>query len=210
MAIPAPDACVFVVDDDEAVRESLATLLRTEGLTVETHGSAQSFLDALTPDRVGCLVTDVRMPEMDGLTLLDLLVRNGRRMPVIVVTGHGDVALAVRAMKAGAFDFVEKPFADAAMLGSVTAALAHARASAEAELAAADVADRLAALTPREHDVLERLIAGRPNKVIAHELGISIRTVEFHRSRVMQKMRARSMPELVRMAISTRVRDLAT
>jgi len=193
---------VHVVDDDEAVRNSLELLLESAGFRVRTYDSAKSLL-AASPDLVaGCVLTDVRMPEMDGLELQRRLTELGTRIPVIVMTGHGDVPIAVEAMKAGAADFLEKPFDDVQLLGSVNSALAasqHAREEAEA---VAEIAARLASLTPREREVMDRLVAGQPNKAIAYDLGSSPRTVEVHRARVMEKMRAHSLPELVRMAIA--------
>lgn len=192
---------VFVVDDDEAVRDSLASLLEAAGHTVETFASARAFLDAHASRQSGCLVVDIRMPDMDGLTLQERLAAEGARLPVIVVTGHGDVPLAVRAMKAGALDFIEKPFMEDAILQSVARALALAQSASVEENAAAGIAERLAGLTPREREVFDRLMAGKPNKVIAYELAISPRTVETHRARVMDKMQAQSLSHLVRMAL---------
>ena len=196
---------MFVVDDDEAVRDSLAVMLEAEGLAVEAFASGRALLEALAPgQRPGCVVADVRMPDMDGLELLDrLMARDGGRPPVIIVTGHGDVPMAVRAMKAGAVDFIEKPFTPELILDTVRRHLEGPReACAEAPGEGGEVALRLGRLTPRERDVLEQLVIGRPNKVIAYELGISPRTVEIHRARVMEKMGARSLSHLVRMALA--------
>lgn len=193
---------VHVVDDDEAVRRSLALLLNSFGLTTETYASAEIVLDGMAELRPGCLVVDIRMPGMDGLALQDELTRRGCRLPVVVVTGHADVALAVRAMKAGAIDFVEKPYSEEDMLRAVTAALARAADNRQSVAPVEAALGRIAALTPRERDVLGRLVDGRPNKVVAHELGISPRTVEIHRANLMEKLGCRSLAEAVRIAIT--------
>jgi two-component system response regulator FixJ len=190
----ADGVTIFVVDDDEAVRGSLQALLEAEGYAARTFESAGGFLDSDAPGQPGCLIADIRMPDMDGLEL--------QEEPVIVVTGHGDVPLAVRAMKAGAIDFLEKPYDEAVLLGSIRRALSEAQQASERAAAAQETAERLASLTERERQVMELLTAGRPNKVIAYELDISPRTVEIHRARVMEKMRAKSLAELVRMVVS--------
>ncbi|WP_135469268.1 response regulator FixJ [Crenalkalicoccus roseus] len=201
---------VHVVDDDEAVRRSLAMLLRSAGMAVRTHPSALAFLDALPSlgeGDIGCVLTDVRMPGMDGLQMLRQLRAQGFAKPVIVMTAHGDIATAVQAMKAGALDFIEKPFDDEALLAALDAALAAPApeapppAAPPADPAASEAAARIAALSPREREVLELLTAGKPNKVIAHELGISPRTVEVHRARMMERLGARSLAEAVRLAL---------
>lgn len=193
---------IFVVDDDEDVRGSLQALLEAEGFAAEAFESASAFLASDAPTRPGCLIADIRMPDMDGLELQEELVRRKALLPVIVVTGHGDVPLAVRAMKAGAIDFLEKPYDEAVLLGSIRRALNEAHEASERAAAAQEAAERLASLTEREHQVLDLLAAGRPNKVIAYELDISPRTVEIHRARVMEKMRAKSLAELVRMVVA--------
>ncbi len=198
----ADELTIFVVDDDEAVRSSLQALLEAEGFTAEIFESAGAFLAGDAPSRAGCLIADIRMPDMDGLELQEELVRRKAGLPVIVVTGHGDVPLAVRAMKAGAIDFLEKPYDEAVLLASLRRALDEAQQASERASAAQETGDRLASLTERERQVLELLTAGRPNKVIAYELDISPRTVEIHRARVMEKMRAKSLAELVRMVVS--------
>jgi len=197
----ATDAIVHVIDDDEAVRHSIEFLLRTAGLPTRTYDSASAFLDALPTIDPGCIITDVRMPGMSGIELLRRLGEMRVRMPVIVITGHGDVPLAVEAMKNGAFDFLEKPFADDLLLGSVRSALNRSQENAERDAECAEVEARLATLTNRERDVLEGLVAGKPNKIIAFDLAISPRTVEIYRANVMTKMEAASLSELVRMAL---------
>jgi two-component system, LuxR family, response regulator FixJ len=193
---------VYVVDDDEAVRESLSALLDARSYTVRTFALARHFLDAAPTLRPGCLIADIRMPEMDGLELQHRLSERSFNFPLIVITGHGDVALAVRAMKAGALDFIEKPFAAEAIIASVDAALARLDQSSEGDPLAAVAAARLALLSPREREVLQGLLAGLPNKSIAYDLAISPRTVEIHRARVMDKMGARSLSELIRMSLA--------
>ncbi|AWV14997.1 MAG: DNA-binding response regulator [Cupriavidus sp.] len=194
------DAPVHIVDDDLAVRQSLAFLLATDGLAVQVHDSATAFLAAGT-DRVGCIVTDVRMPDIDGVELLHRLRQRGRMPPVIVMTGHADVALAVEAMKAGAVDFIEKPFDDDVLLASIRSALARADRARTRDAEGDAVRARLAALSERERQVLEGLVAGKANKVIGLDLGISPRTVEIYRANVMSKLQAGSLSELVRMAL---------
>jgi two-component system, LuxR family, response regulator FixJ len=196
------DQSIYVVDDDEAVRDSLSLLLEARGYTVRSFAAALQFLAAAPTLRPGCLIADIRMPEMDGLELQQRLIARAFQFPLIVITGHGDVPLAVRAMKAGAVDFIEKPFAAETILNSAAAALARlAEPQAHAPLAAVAAA-RLALLTPREREVLQGLLAGLPNKSIAYDLAISPRTVEIHRARVMDKMGARSLSELICMSLA--------
>jgi two-component system response regulator FixJ len=194
---------VFVVDDDDAVRDSMGLSLRLAGHAVETFNSAMSFLasDAAQARR-GCLITDIRMPDMDGLELQEELARRGSSMPVIVITGHGDIPLAVRAMKAGAVDFLEKPFAREVLLAAVKRALESGEQVAQSALNAAEVRERIESLTPREREVFDLVVAGKQSKVIAHELGAATRTIEVHRGRMMNKMKASSLQELVRMAMA--------
>jgi two-component system response regulator FixJ len=193
---------VYVVDDDEAVRESLSALLEAKSFTVRSFAVARDFLAAAPTLRPGCLVADIRMPGMDGFELQRQLTERSFNFPLIVITGHGDVPLAVRAMKAGAIDFIEKPFAADAILGSVEAALSRLATTGGDDPMAATAAARLAALSPREREVLQGLLAGLPNKSIAYDLAISPRTVEIHRARVMDKMGARSLSELIRMSLA--------
>lgn len=195
------NSVVHVIDDDEAVRESLAFLLRSADLDVSTYESATAFLAALPQVEPGCVITDVRMPGLSGTELLQKLKEMGVAMPVIVMTGHGDVPLAVEAMKMGATDFFEKPFDDEALLASVRSSLGSWGEKEAKEAERADVRARLESLSPRERDVLKGLVAGHPNKTIAFDLGISHRTVEIYRANVMTKMKAASLSELVRMAL---------
>ncbi|AWB22817.1 DNA-binding response regulator [Methylobacterium currus] len=191
---------VHVVDDDLAVRQSLAFLLASDGIPVRLHDSAGAFLEAVAQP-AGCLVTDVRMPGIDGIELLRRLKARGDALPVIVMTGHADVPLAVAAMREGAVDFIEKPFDDEVFLTAVRAALDRGRKSAGRDAVAAEIRQRVAALSERELQVLDELVAGKPNKVIAQDLGISPRTVEIYRANVMAKMQAGSLAELVRTAL---------
>jgi two-component system, LuxR family, response regulator FixJ len=195
------DPDVHVIDDDEAVRESIDFLLRSAGLSVRTYDSATSFLDAAPKITAGCIITDVRMPGLSGIDLLGRLHEMQIGLPVIVITGHGDVPLAVEAMKCGAVDFLEKPFDDDVLLASVRAALDRSEESVAVEAERAEIRARIAALTQRERDVLEGLVAGHPNKIIAFKLEISPRTVEIYRANLMTKMKAGSLSELVRMAL---------
>jgi two-component system response regulator FixJ len=199
----AADAVVHVIDDDEPVRQSLEFLLRTSGMTAKTYESASAFLDALPTAEFGCVITDVRMPGISGIDLLKRLGEMQVTMPVIVITGHGDVPLAVEAMKHGAVDFLEKPYEDELLLGSVRSALDRSQQNAVRDAKRAEVESRLATLTNRERDVLSGLVAGKPNKIIAFDLSISPRTVEIYRANVMTKMGAASLSELVRMALIT-------
>jgi two-component system response regulator FixJ len=192
---------VHVIDDDEAVRDSLAFLLETAGLAVRTYESPQPFLGRLPLETPACLITDIRMPEMTGIDLLRRLHEDGATLPVIVITGHGDVPLAVEAMKLGAVDFIEKPFDDDVLLAAVRSALAGGEADGALESERQAAAERLSSLSKREREVLDGLIAGHPNKTIAFDLGISPRTVEVYRANVMSKMQASSLSDLVRTAL---------
>ena len=194
-------AAVHVIDDDEASRESLAFLLQTAKINVQTHPSATIFLDQLPNLSADCIITDVRMPGLSGIDLLRRLRELNVATPVIVITGHGDVPLAVEAMKIGAVDFFEKPFDDEALLASVRSALQQQEGDKQRDTQRAEIDGRIAALSNRERDVLTGLVAGRANKQIAYDLGISPRTVEIYRANLMNKMQAGSLSELVRMAI---------
>ncbi|MDP3749021.1 MAG: response regulator FixJ [Phenylobacterium sp.] len=195
------EAVVHLIDDDEAVRDSLAFLLTTAGIASRTYESAVTFLDQLAGAAPGCVVTDIRMPDMNGLELVRRLKDRGASHPIIVITGHGDVPLAVEAMKAGVVDFLEKPFDDEALLGSIRTALTIGGQATQASEERRKFEAMLAALSPRETEVLKGVLAGKQNKVIAFELGISARTVEVYRANVMTKTSAGSLSELVRMAL---------
>jgi two-component system, LuxR family, response regulator FixJ len=200
-AMPADKAIVHVIDDDEAMRESLSFLLGTVGMEVKTYETAMAFLDIAATVRAGCVITDVRMPELSGVELLRRLRELKLDIPVIVITGHGDVALAVEAMKIGAIDFLEKPFDDEVLLGSVRSALNQLDQDRRRQTERSDIEARLASLTNRERDVLDGLVAGHANKQIAYDLGISPRTIEIYRANLMTKMQAASLSDLVRMAL---------
>jgi two-component system response regulator FixJ len=196
------DECVHVIDDDEAVRRSLALLLFSEGYTVRTYASAENFLDAAPQTLGGCVVVDVRMPGMDGLQLQEHLTAQSVHLPVVVVTGHADIALAVRAMKAGARDFLEKPYTNERMIQAVAAALASGRLDLTRVRRTSEAQARIERLSSREQGVLRELVAGHPNKLIAHALNISPRTVEIHRANMMEKLGVRSVSEAVRIFIA--------
>ncbi|MGA9011939.1 MAG: response regulator, partial [Acetobacteraceae bacterium] len=180
----------------------MVVLLESAGFTVQAYDSAVAFLQAVSDRTAGCVLTDVQMPELNGLELQRRMGKQGIRLPVIVMTGHGDVPIAVEAMKAGAADFLEKPFDDEQLLTAISGAIAAGARVRDEAAAVADITKRLAMLTPREREVLDHLVAGQPNKTIAYDLGSSPRTVEVHRARVMEKMGVRSLPELVRMTIA--------
>lgn len=192
---------IYVVDDEPAVRDSLRLLFRSVGFQVAGFTSAREFLAGRPESACGCLVTDLRMPLMSGIELIETLRSRGSPIPVVVISAHGDVKLAVRALKAGAADFVEKPFDDQDLLDAVNAALKASGREGEAVLADGEASRRLDRITRREREVLRLVVAGRPNKLIGRELGLSTRTVETHRARVMEKMKAGSVAELVSLAI---------
>ncbi len=197
-----PQPTVFVVDDDEAMRSSLKWLIESVGLQVECHASAESFINSYYPGRSGCLLLDVRMPGMSGLELQEYLHNHEITIPVIIITGHGDVPMSVRAMKAGATDFIEKPFNDELLLDSIRNALLLDGSQRDQQAELAELAGRLALLTPREHEVMDMVTLGKSNKEIARALDVSAKTVEAHRAKVMEKMQAKSLAMLVRMSIS--------
>jgi two-component system response regulator FixJ len=201
------EGVVHVIDDDDAVRDSLSFLFMSSQIAVKTYASAPDFLNALPAIRGGCVVTDVRMPGMSGLDLLKHLRAEKNPIPVIVITGHGDVPLAVEAMKYGAADFLEKPFDDVTLLSAVRSALSDQASNQEHRLMRVAVEERVARLSAREREVLKGLIAGKPNKIIAYDLGISPRTVEIYRANVMTKMEAASLSELIRMSLTAEISD---
>jgi len=197
-------ATVFIVDDDEGVRESLGFLMKSVGLNFSTFASAQQFLDAYDLDVPGCLVLDIRMPGMSGLELQGKLKERQAILPIIFITGHGDVPMAVEAMQNGAVDFIQKPFRDQELLDRINEAMEQDSKNRHGLLQKHDIAARMETLTQREHEVMDLVAAGRANKVIAGDLGVSQRTVEIHRARVMEKMQARSLADLVRMVMRVR------
>jgi two-component system, LuxR family, response regulator FixJ len=199
--MPSEKGRVYVIDDDEALRESLAFLLRTAQIEVVSYASAAAFLDALPDTNSSCVITDVRMPGVSGIDLLRRLQELKIDVPVIVITGHGDVAMAVEAMKVGASDFLEKPFDDEVLLATVRSALQRLDGETKRRTERSEIESKLAALSNRERDVLSGLVAGRANKQIASDLGISPRTVEIYRANLMNKMQAGSLSDLVRMAL---------
>ena len=196
-----PDKTVFVIDDDAAVRQGLSFMLRSAGYSVEAFPSAHSFLEDYDPRRGGCLLLDVQMPRITGLELQQRLNPRGWRIPVIFITGHGTIPSAIAAMKSGAFDFIEKPLREDTLLESVERALHWNDKAYEERLERATLQGRAALLTPREREVFEFVAAGEPNKVIASRLDISFRTVELHRTHIIEKLKARSLSDLIRMAI---------
>jgi two-component system, LuxR family, response regulator FixJ len=195
---------VHVVDDDAAVRRSLERLMESLGFRVVTYETSSAFLEAATNIAPGCVLLDLKMSGMDGLELQALLLERNSALPIVVMTGHGDVQSAVRAMKAGAIDFIEKPFSDDVLLNAIEVALANV-GRADLDRQTAEASRRIAALTPREREVLTALVMGRPNKAIAFELGISIRTVEVHRARMMERLGVRQFAEAVRLAVLARM-----
>ena len=205
-----PEPIVYVIDDDDAVRQSLEFLLRTAGHTVRSFESGKAFLEILPELHSGCIITDVRMPEISGIELLRRVKDHDPDIPVIVITGHGEISLAVEAMKLGAVDFLEKPFDDDQLLAALKSTLSRDADMAERKAEVSEINDKLAALSNRERQVLDGLVAGKANKTIAFDLGISPRTVEIYRANLMTKMAANSLSDLVRMAMTAGVLDNST
>lgn len=205
----ATEATVFVVDDDAAMRESLRFLVESVGLDVETFERAEDFLERYDAERPGCLILDVRMPEVSGLELQERLAEYGSGLPIIMVTGYGDVPMAVRAMRNGAVDFIEKPFSDQHLIDRVQEAIARDRLRRTERKGRESVARRVSTLSAREREVLDLVVTGKANKVIANELGLSPKTVEVHRARLMKKLNVSSVAELVRLSLEHKqlVRD---
>lgn len=190
---------VFIIDDDEAIRDSLGLLLKSVSLSVKTYPAAQAFLDVYDPEQPGCLILDIRMPGMSGLELQERLNQIHAILPIIMMTGHGDVPMAVHAMKEGAIEFIQKPFRNQELLDCIHRALELDAQNRSILNEKHTIASRVLSLTPREHEVMQMVIEGKANKVIAYDLGVSQRTVEIHRANVMEKMQARSLAQLVRM-----------
>ena len=207
MSERSQEPTVFIVDDDQEVREAIKLLMRSIGLTALGFDSAQAYLDQFDPARPGCLILDVRMKGMSGLDLQDRLAQRPLYPPVIIITGHGDVPMAVRAVKAGAVDFIEKPFNDQTLLDAVHRAFQQDAENRGQASRLAEIQERLGRLTPREREILEQVVAGKRNKVIAADLGISQSTVEAHRAKVMEKTEARSLSDLMRMMLAIEDRD---
>ncbi len=201
VAPPETEPTVFVVDDDPALLRLIRKLLETSGHRVDTFNSANEFLAAYRPERTGCLVLDVRMPGMSGLALQEKLAADALALPILIITGYGDVPIAVQAMRQGAFDFIEKPFSSPILIERIEAALAEDALRRKSRTARGDVQRRHATLTPRERQVMDLVVQGKPNKLVGSALGLSPKTVEVHRANVMKKMEARSLADLVRMAL---------
>lgn len=200
MSTPVPT--VFIVDDEEPVGDSIAMLLKTVGMTTRRYTDARAFLEEYEPEQPGCLLLDVRMPKLSGLEVQQELVRRHVTLPVIFITGHGDVPMAVEAMRAGAMDFIQKPFNDDELIRRVQKALEEDASERELLQRRAEIERRWTELTPREREIARRIAEGQPNKVVASELEISGRTVELHRARILQKMGVRSVAQLVRMVVA--------
>ena len=199
--INTDDAIIYIVDDDAAVRDSLAVLLSTAGLKVETYATGEEFLDAWSPAAAGCLVLDIRMPGISGLDLLEQLASRKSRIPVVIITAHGDIKIAVKAMKLGAADFIEKPFKYDVIIDSIRNALQRKEEERSSEILVDAYLERLTLLTEREREIHDHMVQGEPNKVIASKLDISPRTVEIHRAHVMEKLQVRNLSQLVKFAI---------
>jgi two-component system, LuxR family, response regulator FixJ len=203
------DKQVYIVDDDEAIRRSLTFMLRTSGHRVEQFTCGEAFLKAAAKLAPGCVLLDIRMPGLDGLEVQQAMAQAGVTLPVVIMTGHGDVNLAVRAMKAGAIDFIEKPFEKATLMSALAQGFAKLGEEDVRKLRAQEAATRLEVLTPRERDVLQGLVQGSPNKTIAYDLGISPRTVEIHRANLMTKLHVKSLSEALRIAFAAGLGDQA-
>jgi two-component system, LuxR family, response regulator FixJ len=201
--LPTAESTVFIVDDEEPMRNALQRLFRAAGLRVQAHASAHEFLNAYSPDSPGCLLLDLMMPGMTGLELQAALALRGFRLPIIFLTGAGQIASAVAAMKAGALDFIEKPFDNEFLVERVRRALEHAAGRRIEHLGGDEIRRRLALLTPREREVMQHIVAGNTSKMVGRLLGVSHRTVEIHRARIMEKTQAASLADLVRMALDT-------
>jgi two-component system, LuxR family, response regulator FixJ len=195
---------VYVVDDEPAMREAISLLIHSVGMKCEPFASADEFLERYDPSVPGCLVLDIRLPGMSGLHLQEALNKNGHRIPIIILTGHGTIQMAVRAVKAGAFDFLEKPFHDQDLLDRIQQAIQHDLATRAERARRAQIAKLMASLTPRERQVLDLVVDGKSNKIIASRLGLSHKTIEYHRSNIMDKLKAGSIPELVQIAMACR------
>ncbi|MFN3984968.1 MAG: response regulator FixJ [Rhodocyclaceae bacterium] len=200
------ETLIHIVDDEPDVRDALSLLMRSVGLAARSYASADEFLSRCVSAGPGCMLVDVRMPGMSGLELLERMSQRDVVLPVIVMTGHGDVPMAVRALKAGAFDFIEKPFNDEVLLERIAAAIEHGRQHGDVEAERRRAVARYAQLTPREREVMAGVVAGRLNKLIADDLDVSVRTVEIHRAHILEKMEARSLAELVRMGLLLELR----
>jgi len=201
MATDTSDRMIYVVEDDDALRDSLCWLIESAGYPVSAYSNAESFLAYFEPEARGCLVLDVRMPGMNGLELQERLIRRGQHLPIIFITGHGDVPMAVSAIKRGALDFIEKPFQDQELLARIQSVVNSGRGPLEIRERQRLVASRLEMLSRREREVMDRVIEGKPNKCIAKDLGISVKTVEAHRARMMGKLDVNSVAELVRFSV---------
>ena len=204
-----PEPIIYIIDDDDAVRQSLQFMLKAAGITARTFESAKAFMEILPQVTSGCIVTDVRMPEVTGIDLLRHVMKTKPDLPVIVITGHGDISLAVEAMKIGATDFLEKPFDGEQLLSAVRSALSREADTGKRKAELVEIQDKLAALSNRERQVLEGLVAGGANKNIAFDLGISPRTVEIYRANLMTKMAANSLSDLVRMAMMAGIMEMS-
>ncbi len=197
------ESTVYIVDDDQAIRHAMSLLLKSVDIDHQVYNSADEFLELFNGNDNGCLVLDIRMPGLGGLELQEKLIESDNALPIIFITGHGDIPMAVEAMQKGAFDFIQKPFRDQELLDRISEALNTARERQSERALKHNVQERINTLTKREHEVLDLVVTGKPNKIIAHELGVSQRTIEIHRARVMEKMAAKSLAELVRMHLAS-------